>query len=406
MTVIRAMLRASTPARLVLVLSGVSVAMVFAEPLIWRYEPLWGIWNYNGTLIITGPLAAGLVAWDSARSHGIARLAAARGTSLRFILSQVIPAAVALAISYVVGLLAVLLVLTSSGGTASLTRMDAGAWVSALPVLAYCLLVSCLGALLGWLMPRWYSAPLVAAGVYGLEVALFHGGLVGWVTVGGAAGSLVGLAPNPPRYLTQTLVFAALSALLVAVQVYLSRRSPRTGAAAAASAIFVVGALAIFAPNQSPVFRYGDTSQTCRSEGAVEYCVPTDYQVRLENVAQAIAPYDTALRDLGIQLPARYSAQLQSDQPAGPVPTSLLQGDDDTSIAMSAAISAATLGGCEDWSQEQFEAHLLVLQYLERSSTGSVVGMPVDGRVLSEDPGVVRQVVGGAIDLLKTPCRR
>jgi hypothetical protein len=382
--------------------------MVFLEPLTWRHEPLWGIWNYNGALVILGPVSAGLAAWDAQRGSSTLRHAAAQGSAGRALLAVLIPSFCSLVIAYAVGAVGTIAVLIKSGGLESLDRVDSGIWLSAIPVLAYSAIAVALGALAGWSWRGWFVAPFVSASVYAIEVAAFHGGLSGWVAIGGAAGSLVGLAPNPTRYALQTVFYTALLAFLVSTYIVALYRGRRNRVVASLASAALVASGALFSPHVSPVFLYGDSPEICADSDGVSYCVPEDYAERLDYVIATIPPYHDALAAAGVAVPHSYSAVSvdgEGDALSASIPSGFLLEDVDGSVVRSTVIDGVIPEECRYFvSSDAFDAYSRLHDYLSLMVTGlpAVPDSQMTKESAASETGL--QTVRNALATLRADC--
>jgi hypothetical protein len=291
---------------------ALAVLNTLLRTMAWRYEWMWAVYQYNFTVMLLGPLLAGIAGWEGYR------LAKAQA----FLLSHRRPVALLAAATaalwawcaaaFLLGLVLVGGIVAGSG-----TPWQVGIHELFTPVPALLLLLAecAAGVSAGWLSASKLAPPLAAITIFLISLLLYAGNLSAFVMVGGATSSLVGLEPKMTTQAWQSLFFVLAAALAVLAGSWLATwyRTPRwpVMGTAALAAVSVAAQLATV----SPIYlqkRSGDV--LCRGTSP-QICLGRSYQHFEPHLRHALTPFTQAINNIGFQAPLSYRQDAQTSQP-------------------------------------------------------------------------------------------
>ncbi|MFE2326633.1 hypothetical protein ACFXD5_22325 [Streptomyces sp. NPDC059385] len=306
------------------------------RPMPWRHEPMWAVYQYNFTVMLLGPLLAGVAAWEghrlsradaflSAHHRPLAMLAAAWAALLAWSSA-----------AFVLGLALVLGLVTSAGTPPTLGLPEL---LTPLPALTLLGLACAVGLTAGWLGGDGgkLAAPMTAIAVFLAFLLLYAGDLSEFVMVGGATSSLVGLRPKAGTQTSQVTFYVAatlLALLAGAWSAALHRLRPRHFLAAAATAVFCAlsaGHLAAADPlyleaRPGDVRCHGTQPQICLGRGY------TSYEPHLR---ASLSPLVHAMERLSLPAPASFRQDaLRSTTNTGQLSPDTVTGDPELLLDM------------------------------------------------------------------------
>jgi hypothetical protein len=354
-------------------LSIPALAAVFALHLVargrpWVHEWLWTFDAHAFSVMLVGPVVAGVAAWDAARwarSHHLAAVARRPGAPLVGSWGAITLVAWA---GYGVALAATVVYAATSGAPG---WPGVWAWSTVLPVLAVLALCAAGGAALGWRARRPLVAPVAAVVAFGLLVASYTTLPGLFLQVGGATASLIGLAPRPALQAAQVLWAASAAALLL-------RRagwpSPASGGARVATVVFalVVAASTVWVLSLGGD-RFGEVAvRTSCDDGSPSVCLVAGYEHLREPLHRRYDPAAAALEATGLA-----DVRLVTQDPAatGPGIVRIYQRPRDVEDVVASLMPLLAPGDCpEDESHDRFLRWLAVHDWL----ASIVSGQPVD----------------------------
>ena len=234
----RSVWRGCDPLASMLLLAAVSSAVLFARDLPWRGEWMWTLDWAAGTTILTGPLTAGLAAYESARWKSVT-VELILPTARRRLAACFLPASAVLASATVVYLMGTLVVLAISSHSHPTDRFVPLLWLVGLCELGLC---TAIGWLVGSRLPSYVAASLATAGCYLLViVASTHATLAFWI-VGGLTGPPAGKVVDFGYMSGAVVVFLGLAGVTAALYLSQGSRTRRmaqvaAGLSAAATAL-------------------------------------------------------------------------------------------------------------------------------------------------------------------------
>ncbi|MFJ3724972.1 hypothetical protein ACIPYQ_20730 [Streptomyces sp. NPDC090045] len=299
------------------------------RPMAWRYEPMWAVYQYNFTVMLLGPLLAGVAAWEG---HRLSRADAFLSAHHRPLAMLAAAWAALLAWSSGAFLLGLALVLgrVAWGGTPPTLGLPE--LLTPLPALALLGLACAVGLTAGWLAGDGgkVAAPVAAIVVFLAFLLLYAGDLSEFVMVGGATSSLVGLRPKADTQTSQVAFYVAATLLALLVGAWsaaLHRLRPRHFLAAAATAVlcaFSAGHLA----SADPLYleaRPGDV----RCHGThPEICLGRGYSSYEPHLRAGLTPLVQAMAQLNLPAPASFRQDaLRSTTNTGQLSPDTVTGD-------------------------------------------------------------------------------
>lgn len=177
---------------------------------------MWAVYQYNFTVMLLGPLLAGVAAWEG---HRLSRADAFLSAHHRPLAMLAAAWAALLAWSSAAFLLGLAMVLgrVAWGGTPPTLGLPE--LLTPLPALALLGLVCAVGLTAGWLGGDGgkVAAPMAAIVVFLAFLLLYADDLSEFVMVGGATSSLVGLRPKAETQTSQVAFYVAATLLVLLV---------------------------------------------------------------------------------------------------------------------------------------------------------------------------------------------
>ncbi|MEU7562365.1 hypothetical protein [Streptomyces eurythermus] len=294
----RSLGRAAFPAFVVLVLLN-----TLLRPMAWRHEWMWAVYQYNFTVMLLGPLLAGVAGWEGYRlaraqsflaSHRrpLALLTAAGGALFAW-------CAAAFALGFVV-----VVAIVAGAGTPLVIGLPEV--VTPVPALGLLALECAAGLVAGWLSRNKLAAPLAAITVFLASLLLYAGDCSIFVTVGGATGSLIGLRPKLGTQAWQIVFYCLATALVITIGAWLSTwyRTPRWPLVAAAT-VLTLGATVQLA-TRSPLYLEARPGDVVCSGSHPQICLGRSYTRFAPNVRANLQPYQKAVKSINVQPPASF----------------------------------------------------------------------------------------------------
>ncbi|MFJ9941558.1 hypothetical protein [Streptomyces erythrochromogenes] len=327
----RSLGRTAFPFLLVLV-----VLNTLLRPMGWRYEPMWAVYQYNFTVMLLGPLLAGVAAWEGHRLSRAAPFLSAHHRPLAILTAAWAALLAWSAAAFLLGLALVLGVVTWAGPLPTLGLPEL---LTPLPALALLGLACAVGLAAGWLSGGGgkIAAPMTAIVVFLAFLLLYSGDLSEFVMVGGATSSLVGLQPKAGTQTTQVAFYAAatlLTLLAAAWSAALHHRRPRHLIAATAAATLCVLSAGQLA-SADPLYleaRPGDV----RCHGTrPEICLGRGYAAYEPQLRARLTPLVTAMAELDLPAPASFRQDaLRSSTDTGQLSPDTVKGDSELLLDM------------------------------------------------------------------------
>ncbi|GAA5705914.1 hypothetical protein AQJ43_36785 [Streptomyces avermitilis] len=303
----RSLGRTAFPAFVVLILLN-----TLLRSMAWRHEWMWAVYQYNFTVMLLGPLLAGVAGWEGYRlararsfltSHQrpVAMLSAAWGALFAWCTA-----------AFALGLLIVLAVVAFSGTPVVIGLPEV---VTPLPALGLLALECAAGLVAGWLARSKLVAPLAAVTVFLASLLLYAGDLSAFVTVGGATGSLIGLRPKLGTQASQVIFYCLATVLAVALGAWLATwyRSPRWPVIVLA-AVLSLGS-AVYLATRSPLYLEARPGDVVCSGSHPQVCLGRSYEHFEPHVRKNLAPYVQAVESIGLRAPASFQQGAQSSSP-------------------------------------------------------------------------------------------
>jgi hypothetical protein len=315
------------------------VANVMLRDRDWVHEWFWAYFNFHFVSVFLGPLAAGLAAWEGARfsragdyltsADGVRRaLAAAASAVLGWLL-----------LPYLLGLvwISVQVIQAGTPGGPGLIEMS-----TLIPALAFLGMWTALGAAAGYRARSPLAAPLATVATFSIILVLY---MVDYdlVRVGGATGSLLGLAPRPGLQVAQAALYLAVAAWAIIRSGQSGGVADRRVASFAIAGVATVLAAGLFI-SQGDDFATRPVQLRC--EGSPPVCLAPGYDGDRRAVDRALGPLLEGLATVGAPVPKRF-VQDYDDQGdlVGSVSNELALGD--ASEARYAIASAFLGSGCD-----------------------------------------------------------
>jgi hypothetical protein len=354
-------------------LSIPALAAVFALHVVargrpWVHEWLWTFDAHAFSVMLVGPVVAGVAAWDAARWARSSHLAAvARRPGAPLVGSWSAITLVAWA-GYGIALGATVAYAAASGAPG---WPAARAWSTVLPALAVLALCAAGGAALGWRARRPLIAPVAAVVAFGLLIASYTTLPGLFLQVGGATSSLIGLAPRPALQAAQVLWAASTAALLLQRAGW---PSPASGGARAATAVLAV----VVAASSVWVLSLGGDRfrevavRTACDDGSPSVCLVAGYEHLREPLHRRFDPAVAALEASGL---AEVQVVTQDPAATGPGVVRLYQRPRDVEDVVASLMPLLALVDCPEGDDPgRFRRWLAVHDWL----ASIVSGEPVD----------------------------
>ncbi|WP_030334413.1 hypothetical protein [Streptomyces sp. NRRL B-1381] len=303
MNITALLLRRSAGRALFPVLAALVLGNTLLRSMSWRYEWMWAAYQYNFTVMLLGPLFAGIASWEGyrlSRSHAFllshqrtARMLAAAWAALF----------AWCAAAFVLGL-AVVYAIVAAAGTPGLPGGREA--LTAVPALAFLGVEGALGLVAGWASRSRLAAPLTAIVVFTGSIWLYTSDFAPFVVVGGASGSLIGLQPRIGTQVAQIVCYTLVTLTVLALGSWAatSRRSPHTAAVVALS--FLVAGSAVHLAARPPLMLEARTGDVVCTGEAPRICLGRSYTRFGPGLRSRITPYTEALESIGIEPPSQF----------------------------------------------------------------------------------------------------
>jgi hypothetical protein len=299
----RTIWRACDPLASLVLLAAVSAPVLFARDLPWRGEWMWTLDWAAGTTILSGPITAGLAAYESARWRS-ATAELILPTARRRLAACFVPALAVLASSAVIYVLGTLLVLGISGLDHPTDQFLPYLWLIGLCELCLCTAV---GWLLGSRLRSYVAASLAVAGCYGLNLlAASHAALAFWL-VGGSTGPPSGKVVNVRYSSGAALLFLGLAGVMAALHLVQWARTHRVAQVTAGLGVAATGLGLVLTSAPGATYDRVDAHPHRLCRGApVSVCLLAGNTSQLDSWGELTNQAARELRDVGLAFPPRY----------------------------------------------------------------------------------------------------
>lgn len=359
----------------------------------WRQAIDWG----TGTVILLGPLAAGLAAWQYARMREV-HFADFASTAPRGLTAWLAPGGLV----WIQGSLAVVGSTLVAGLTTAFFDVpshwtDLAIVPGALAVLAADVAI---GAALGVATGHPWIAPPAVVVVYVLGVASGWGLLPGIFDTGGATGSLVGEQFNGPVIFLQALAALGIAAGATwAVVSVLAIRSRWTMTALVLPVLAGAAAYVQLGDTGHERYRYTDDPirYTCAGESP-EVCLAADTPRPLKALEREFARQAAILEPLGFPLPERFLQSIPGMRYSGDVGIIPFYDDDvsrDDADPYSVSLALGTPRDCPEYASsdladgDALTVHFVLMSWIaDRTGTDDVNDGSVEGRWMASEAGL------------------
>jgi hypothetical protein len=295
--------RACDPVLSLVLLAGVAAVVLFSRDLPWRGEWMWTLDWAAGTTILTGPLTAGLAAYESARWRSVtAELVLP--TARRRLAACFMPALAVLASSTVVYLVGTLVVLGISGRYHPTDQFAPYLWLIGLCELGLC---TAIGWLLGSRLQSYVAASLAAGGCYVLAIVSSTNSTLAFWRVGGSTGPPTGSVVNVGYTSGAAVLFLGLSGVMAALYLIQWTRTHRVAQVAAGLSVAVTGLGLVLTSAPGATYNRVDAHPHRLCRGApVSVCLLAGNTSQLDSWSQLMNRAARPLHDVGVAFPPRY----------------------------------------------------------------------------------------------------
>lgn len=308
-----AALRGCAAARLLPLLLLVAVGVVLSRGTPWLGEPSWTVIRIAGSVIVLGPVVAGLAAMDAARwneEHLTATLRSLpRSAVARW---HVVLANAAVGIG-------VLLVVQAVGYVANLAvgvgyvASPGSALLLVLGACAALLGSAAVGALVGLLWGSVLAAPLAAAGLYGLALLALSLDFPSLFAIMGGAGGMVGLRAGTTAFVAlvgfHVLLTAAVLAAYALRDGVVRRRPAALLLAAATGGAVAVTTWTVVADPEQVVVDDRPVAWVCAGDQP-RVCLPRESPRQLDWLAAEMHDLAEPLAAAGATVPGTYRLEV------------------------------------------------------------------------------------------------
>ncbi|MFJ7153506.1 hypothetical protein ACIQUQ_01065 [Streptomyces sp. NPDC101118] len=298
----------------------------------WKHEPMWAVYQYNFTVMLLGPLLAGVAGWEGYRLSRAETFLAAHHRPFTVLASAWAALFAWCAAAFLTGLAVVIGIVVWAG-----TPLTFGVpeLLTPFPALALLGLACAAGLAAGWLGRGKLAAPMAAVSVFLAFLLLYAGDLSEFVMVGGATSSLVGLRPKADTQLAQLAFYLAATLLTLCATAWSAawHYPRRLGTAVACALLSVTTALNLTSVDPlylearpGDVRCYGSRPEICLGHGY------TQYEPRLR---AALAPMVRAVSSLPLPTPKAFRQDaLSTSTDLGQLSTDTVTGDPDLLLDM------------------------------------------------------------------------
>ena len=295
--------RTSSPLSSICLLSAVEIVVLSSRGLPWRGEWAWTMDWAAGATVLTGPVVAGLAAYEAGRWRS-ALVGVVMPSARRRILGSLSPAIGPLlsgTLVYLLGTLTVLLITAVSSPTDNFEPQIL--LLGFLKLVAYVALGWAIG---GRLQPIIGAVSALIIG-YGLVLLASGDGAFSFLRIGGSTGPIAGMDVNNYAVLARSLLLVALAiacAVAVASQ-YSNTKSLRPIVVALAMTLAVGGATIVHRQGAEPYRLASSQDRICRGT-TVQVCMLVGNTTQLDSWASQIERSVTILSSSGLQFPSKY----------------------------------------------------------------------------------------------------
>ncbi|MFJ6936682.1 hypothetical protein [Streptomyces sp. NPDC101132] len=268
----------------------------------WKHEPMWAVYQYNFSVMLLGPLLAGVAGWEGYRLSRAETFLAAHHRPLTVLATAWVALLAWCSAAFLTGLAVVIGIVIRSGTPLSIGVPEL---LTPLPALGLLGLACATGLAAGWLGRGKLAAPMAAVSVFLAFLLLYAGDLSEFVMVGGATSSLVGLRPKADTQLAQLAFYLAATLLTLCATAWgTGRRRPRVLAVAGSALVATLAALNL--ASVDPLYleaRPGDV----RCYGShPEICLGHGYTKHEPQLRAALAPMVKAVASLPLPAPESF----------------------------------------------------------------------------------------------------
>ncbi|MFB8125730.1 hypothetical protein ACFVG1_24895 [Streptomyces bacillaris] len=286
------------PVLLVLVLAN-----TLLRSMSWRYEWMWAAYQYNFTVMLLGPLFAGIAAWEGYRLSRSHEFLLSHQRTVRILAASWAALFAWCTAAFVLGLAVVYTIVVMAGTPGFLSGREA---LTALPALMLLGAEGALGLALGWTSRSRMAAPLTAITVFIGSIWLYTSDFAPFIVVGGASGSLIGLQPRIGTQLAQVVCYTLVTLAVLALGSWVATHYRRPHTALVIVLTCLMAASAIHLANRPALMleaRKGDV--VCSGE-APEICLGRSYTRFEPDLRARITRYTEALNGIGIAAPKQF----------------------------------------------------------------------------------------------------
>jgi hypothetical protein len=295
--------RGCDPLLSLVLLAGVSAVVLLARDLPWRGEWGWTLDWAAGATILSGPITAGLAAYQSARWRSVtAELLLP--TAQRRLAACFTPAVAVLASAtgtYVVGTAALLAVSAAYHPT---DRLLPVVWLVGPAKLGLCAAV---GWWVGSRLRGYVAAPVAVAGCYVMTIVAGDSSVLSFWLVGGSTGPATGKVVDVRYTSGAGLLFLGLAGVMAALYLGQWTRTLRVAQVTAGLSLIVVGLGLVLSSVPGATYDRVDAHPHRLCRGApVAVCLLAGNTTQLESWSGLMNYAAGRLHDVGLALPARY----------------------------------------------------------------------------------------------------
>lgn len=310
---------------------------VLARGRPWTHEWLWAIYQFNFSVVLLGPAAAGLAAWEGYRTQQAEDLFASAGRAWRAVVLSWAGVFFWVVLAYGVGLVTVL-VLVKVSGTPSVPSTQE-LW-TILPALFLLSGQTSSSFALAWRVGSPLVAPAAAIAWFVVTIGLYVLGPEAAIRVGGATTSLVGLRPRLDVQITQMFFYGSLTIASLAWTRRPIHRESRLQVLRASALIAPVLVAAAVLRLDSGVLERVSTDLECFGSEPV-LCAAPGYVEQLPDVRAALRPYLDALEAIDVETPTRFDQSIVPGvSNAAPLPIEVFLRTDDHEAARSTVLQS------------------------------------------------------------------
>ncbi|MFG3398852.1 hypothetical protein [Streptomyces parvus] len=319
MNIAALLLRRSAGRTLFPVLAVLVLANTLLRSMSWRYEWMWAAYQYNFTVMLLGPLFAGIATWEGYRLSRSHEFLLSHQRTVRILSAAWASLFAWCTAAFVLGLAVVYAIVLTAGTPGFMGGREA---LTALPALMLLGAEGALGLAVGWTSRSRLAAPLTAIAVFIGSIWLYTSDFAPFIVVGGASGSLIGLQPRIDTQVAQVICYLLLTLAALALGSWVATHYRRPHTALVVVLACLTAASAVHLANRPPLMleaRKGDV--VCTGE-APKICLGRSYTRFEPDLRARITSYTTALESIGINPPAQFR-QDATHASAGVVPIDL-----------------------------------------------------------------------------------